>query len=340
MTLWFVGLGISGSGSVPAQAADVLKSSDVTYLETFTSPAADIDHIRTIVGNLKVAKRWMVEDGREILDNAAKGTVALAVYGDPLVATTHNELRVRAANRGIPTRVIHASSAITSMIGECGLHHYKAGRVATIMSEDESLSTPYYITYRNAVAGAHTVLLLEYDEDRGFFLDPAKALRMLQQAESGQNRGAFTGETYVVVASRIGSPDQEIVAGMMSGMVQRDFGAPPHSVIVPGRLHFTERDALASLATCLDEPPPETHQTKSIPAQMMERYVPMVRETMDGLPGGGAAQRHILDNARRYVQDAIRALEDGQDEVAVLSIGYADGLVDALRMINGMDPNM
>ena len=33
-------------------------------------------------------------------------------------------------------------------------------------------------------------------------------------------------------------------------------------------------------------------------------------------------------------------LEDGQEEVAVLSIGYADGLVDALRLAKGFDPKM
>ena len=32
--------------------------------------------------------------------------------------------------------------------------------------------------------------------------------------------------------------------------------------------------------------------------------------------------------------------KQGKDENAVLSIGYADGLVDALRMGKGIDPKM
>jgi diphthine synthase len=48
----------------------------------------------------------------------------------------------------------------------------------------------------------------------------------------------------------------------------------------------------------------------------------------------------ILENANLYIQDAEKFLEDGQDEVAILSIGYADGLVDALRLAKGLDPKM
>ena len=337
--LWLVGLGISGSSSIPSDAAQIIRSADIVYLETFTSPACDVTSIGSMTEDLRTAKRWMVEDGREILDNAAQKTVVLVSYGDPLVATTHNDLRVRAAERGIPTGVVHASSAVASVIGECGLHHYKVGRMATIMNDAKSLTTPYYVTYRNAVVGGHTVLLLEYNEDDNFFLDPAAALRMLLEAESGQGRGVFTKDAYVVVASRVGLDGQRIRAGRISSMVDRNFGPPPHTLVVPGRLHFTERDTIMGVAECLDEPPLETQTVKSIPSQMIEKYVPMVEDSMKDL-SDLPIYRTILENARLYVQDAIRALEDGQIEVAVLSIGYADGLVDALRLIHGIEPKM
>ncbi len=41
-----------------------------------------------------------------------------------------------------------------------------------------------------------------------------------------------------------------------------------------------------------------------------------------------------------YILDAEKLLVDDQDEVAILSIGYADGLVDALRLAKGLDPKM
>ena len=100
------------------------------------------------------------------------------------------------------TRSIHASSSLTSMIGECGLHFYKVGRVATIMNEMKSLTTPYYVIYKNLIEGNHTVLLLEYNQDKDFFLDPKDALKGLLETEKGQRRKVLTESSYVIVASK------------------------------------------------------------------------------------------------------------------------------------------
>ena len=48
----------------------------------------------------------------------------------------------------------------------------------------------------------------------------------------------------------------------------------------------------------------------------------------------------MLENAELYIQDAEKFLEQGKDEVAILSIGYADGLVDSLRIAKGLEPKM
>jgi diphthine synthase len=75
----------------------------------------------------------------------------------------------------------------------------------------------------------------------------------------------------------------------------------------------------------------------------MEKYVPMVREALKEIESHYKNEKEfqvILENANLYIQDAEKFLEDGQDEVAILSIGYADGLVDALRLAKGLDPKM
>ena len=76
---------------------------------------------------------------------------------------------------------------------------------------------------------------------------------------------------------------------------------------------------------------------------MMEKYVPMVREALEEIKPYYKGQKEfqdILENAELYVRDAERFLEEGQDEVSILSIGYADGLVDALRLAKGLEPKM
>ncbi|CAD6524732.1 Diphthine synthase [metagenome] len=344
--LWFVGLGISGSKSIPVEALEVLSKADIVYFEQFTSPIgkSDVLKIKKMTkGELKEGKRWLVEDGNEILKNAKTKKVVLLSYGDPYIATTHIELRTRAIQEKIKTHSIHASSSLTSMIGECGLHFYKIGRIATIMSEMKSLTTPYYVIYKNIIEGNHTVLLLEYNQDKKFFMDPKDALMGLIETEKGQKRNVIDLSTYAIVASRVGFKDQSIISGKISSLKKIDFGKPPHTIIITGRLHFTESDALKILVKCLDEPHDNSEITKKISTQMMKKYVPMVREALEEIIPYYKDQKEfkvILDNAELYIQDAEKFLEDGQDEVAILSIGYADGLVDALRLAKGLEPKM
>jgi len=344
--LWFIGLGISGVKSIPLEAVEILSKADIVYLEQFTSPIgkADLDKIKKMTsGEFRPAKRWLVEDGNEILKNAKRKKVVLLSYGDPYIATTHIELRTRAIQEKIKTHSIHASSSLTSMIGECGLHFYKVGRIATIMSDMKSLTTPYYVIYKNIIEGNHTVLLLEYNQDQKFFLDPKDALLGLVDTEKGQKRHVIESSTYAIVASRIGFKDQSITSGKLSTLTKIDFGKPPHTIIITGRLHFTESDALKILGNCIDDPSDNSEKTLKISSQMMKKYVPMVREALDEIKPHYNNQKEfesILENAELYIRDAEKFLEDGQDEVSILSIGYADGLVDALRLAKGFDPKM
>ena len=344
--LSFVGLGISGFKSISIEGLNAISTADVVYLEQFTSPIgkSDLEKIQNAVkGEFKPAKRWLVEDGNEILETAKESNVVLLSYGDPYIATTHIELRARAIENKTETHSIHASSSLTSMIGECGLHFYKVGRIATIMSEMKSLTTPYYVVYKNLIEGNHTVLLLEYNQDKDFFLDPNDALKGLLETEQGQRRKVITESSYVIVASRIGFEDQTIISGKISSLSKINFGKPPHTVIIPGRLHFTESDALKLFGQCTDEPFDNSEKTEKISIQMMKKYVPMVREALEEIEPYYKDQKEfevILENAELYINDAEKFLEDGQDEVAILSIGYADGLVDALRLAKGLEPKM
>ena len=358
MTLWFVGTGVSGAASLSDSARKAIAGSAAVYVEQFTSPwpAGAEEEVARLAGagrRVVRAKRWMIEDGAEILRRAGSGEdVAVVSYGDPYAATTHTELRVRAARAGVLTRTAHAASALTAIVGECGLHHYKVGRVATVMrsaawagagDRAAAAASTYRLLRANIQAGSHTVLLLEYDEDGGrFFLEPRQAMDMLEEADRGQQwRGAFDGSTYVAVASRVGLPDQAVAAGRVESVRGMDFGGPPHAVVVPGSLHFTEADALAALADCADPPVGNSERLASIPRRMVEKYVPAVRESMRSLaPACRGVPRHeeILDSAGRYLDDACHFLEAGDEEVAVLCAGYADGLVDALRMASGLDP--
>ena len=344
--LWIAGLGLSGIESISIETQKLLKNADIVYLEQFTSPVTKLESnkIKKLVkGEFKIAKRWMVEDGKEILKNSKKKKVVLLSYGDPYIATTHIELRTRAIQEKIKTKTIHAASSITALVGECGLHYYKIGRIVTVMKDPKTLTTPYYVTHSNALAGNHTVLLLEYNQDEEFFLEPVNALSDLLSTEKEQKRKIISPSTFVIIASRIGFKNQTITAGKISNLIKKNFGKPPHTIIIPGQLHFTESDALKVFVNCIDEPFDNSKNIKKISEQMLEKYVPMIRKAVEEIAPhykNSKEFQEVLENAELYIQDAEKFLEQGKDEVAVLSIGYADGLVDALRIAKGLNPKM
>lgn len=342
--LWFVGLGIAGLDGISANAIQVLKKADMTYFENFTSPIPrqEMSKIKKLVrGKLTIAPRWMVEDGKAILQLAKKKNVVLLAYGDPYVATTHLELRTRAEKDKIKTKTIHGASAITSLIGECGLHHYKIGRPVTIMRELPSLNTVYYTIYENMVKGSHSLLILEFDNSSNFFLDPKDAIASLLEAEKGQKRNVIGQSTFAIVASRIGSRSQKITSGKLGTLARTDFGKPPHTIIIPGRLHFTEHDAVKMFSTCLDEPFDNSSKIQKISDQMLSKYIPKARGALEEAARmfkDDKTMGPVIENAQLYIDDAERFQKDGQEELAVLSIGYAEGLIDALRLSKGIDP--
>ena len=344
--LWFVGLGISGTQSIPIEVVKILQKADFVYLESFTSPIykQQEEEIKNMVnGSFKIAKRWLVEDGQEILKASKSSTVILLSYGDPYIATTHIELRTRAKLEKIETNTIHSASVITSMIGEAGLQFYKVGRIVTIMNEKKSIITPYTAIFKNLIQRLHSVILLEYNQDENYFLDPKDAISSILDVEKEQKRNVVNKNTFAIVASRIGFKTQKITSGKFSNLLKVNFGEPPHSIIITGKLHFTESDAINVLTECLDKPSDNSSRIKSISIQMIERYVPMVRKALEEIKplyNDSKEFQVVFQNAELYINDAENFLKQGKDENAVLSIGYADGLVDALRMAKGIDPKM
>lgn len=342
--LWFIGLGISGADGLGADAIKVLKNVDIVFLEVFTSPIArsQLTKIRKLVkGELKTASRWMVEDGKTILNEAKNRKVALLSYGDPFIATTHIELRVRAILEKIKTRTIHAASAIPSLIGECGLHYYKIGRPVTMMQDKQSATSVYQTLYENLITGNHTVIILEYNSDANFFLDPREAFSNLIFTESEQKRSVVDESAFAIVGSRIGMNSQNIIAGKLSSLKKFEFGRPPHTIIIPGRMHFTESDALKVLAKCLDAPFDNSSRIQKVSDQMLQKYIPKARKALEEVTSYFKEDKNlqpILENAGLYLDDAEKFHSQGKSELAVLSIGYAEGLIDALRLSRGLDP--
>jgi diphthine synthase len=109
-------------------------------------------------------------------------------------------------------------------------------------------------------------------------------------------------------------------------------------------LHFTEAEAIAALTVNIDGPVDNSQTVKRISVQMVERYAPKAKQAVQQMravirqDAGSKGMYEVLDNAEYYIADAERFLRQTKFELALLSIGYAEGLVDALRFQKGINP--
>ncbi len=338
--LTFIGLGLAGSKGLTLESLDTLSTADTIYLEAYTSPlhqdaAKDLE--ARIGKSVTSVTREFVEDGRTILTEAEKEKVALLSPGDPMVATTHSELRTRALQKGIIVKTIHNASVLTALPGETGLHSYKFGKTITLTKTlPAAMRTAYSTVFDNLTKGLHTTLLLEYDYASRTFLAPNEALATLAEIEKDEGGDIFTPEAFIIVASRLGSETQMVTGGSLRNLMAKSYGEPPHVLLVPGSLHFTEEEALRAIGLS-NSVADNSSKVRRRAVRMVPRYVEKTRKALDAVrkryPENELVKLGTLfENIECYLSDAQRFLAEGKDELAVLSVGYAEGLLDALRL--------
>ncbi|MDI6820490.1 MAG: diphthine synthase [Candidatus Hodarchaeaceae archaeon] len=249
--LVFIGLGLNGE-DMSLRGLREMREADVVYAEFYTGVVfkLDLQGLERIIGKpIRVINREVVEQRPDdILEAAKVKKVAFLVPGDPMVATTHIDLRLRAARAGVETRIVHAASIHSAALGLAGLQSYKFGRSATVPFPDQPSQTPYEVLAENLERGLHTLLLLDLRAEEGRAMSANEAIDVMLNLESKLKRGAFTPDTLAVVVARAGSDDALVRADLVKHLHGLGFGPPPHVLIVPGRLHFLEAEALRVFA--------------------------------------------------------------------------------------------
>ena len=246
--LVFIGLGLYDERDMSLRALDEARACDVLFAEFYTSAlrGTTVERLAALIGKPVAAlRREDVESGAVIVQQAAARRVGFLVPGDPMMATTHVDLRLRAAEAGIPTRIVHGSSIFTAAIALLGLQAYKFGRTTTIPIPEKGFrpTSPVDVIAANCAAGLHTLVLLDLKED-GRFLTANEALRYLIEVGGAK----FPPGTFVCVVGGAGSPSPVVRADRAERLVAADLGPPLHCLVVPGTLHFAEREALRALA--------------------------------------------------------------------------------------------
>lgn len=261
MVLYFVGLGLGDEKDITVKGLEVVKRCDKVFLEAYTAIlGVEREKLEEFYGRPVIeADRDLVEQAAEVMLKAAETTeVAFLVVGDPFGATTHTDLYMRAVDRGIKCEVIHNAS-IMNAAGACGLQLYNFGQTVSIcfFSENWRPDSFYNKIKRNVEAGFHTMCLLDIKvkeqsrenmaKDIKVFEPPRymtvnQCIEQLLEIEERRGEKIYSPDSPCIGLSRVGHADQQIIAGSMKELVGMEFGAPLHTVVIPGDMHFIEEE--------------------------------------------------------------------------------------------------
>ena len=243
--LVLAGLGISDEKGITLEELDEAKSADYVFIELYTNVwRGNIGNLEKIIGKrIVVLKRKNLEESiSEIVDLAKDKKILIFVPGDPLVATTHSSIILECIKRGVDYKIIHNSS-IFSAICETGLHIYKFGQTVTIPLKEKIFTKPISVInaiLENKKRGLHTLCLLDIDVENSKFLGINDAIRFLTE------NNLVREDEKIIVASSLGTRNRKIVWKEAKNILLLDFDLPA-VIIIPGVLHFSEREILERL---------------------------------------------------------------------------------------------
>ena len=277
MVLYLVGLGLGDERDVTMRGYQAVQDSSLVFLESYTSILAGDNIVERLQSFYKkdeiiVADRHLVEsEATRIYEPALSSNVALLVVGDPVCATTHTDIMLRAREYGVKVELIHNAS-VMGAAGVCGLQLYNFGQTVSIpfWRSDSTTGTAWQPTsfcpkiQYNSGGYMHTLCLLDIKVKEPDFAALIKGRQNVflpprymtvntaceQLTESFRLLGGIDkvgydpATTLCVGLARLGQPTQQIVAGTMEELQRVDFGPPLHSLIVCGELHELELECL------------------------------------------------------------------------------------------------
>jgi diphthine synthase len=258
--LYIIGLGIADELDMSLRGLAACQNSDKVFVELYTAMwPGSLPRLEKKIGKkiTKLERKDLEEDSVKFIRNVKKSNISLLVPGDPLAATTHINLILEAKKNKIPYQIIHSSSIMTA-IAETGLNLYNFGKTVTIVRPEKRYApTSFYDAgVSNKKKGLHTLFLLDID------MDANEGLKILLEIERKKKKGLISPGMKIIAASGIGSislgkSGRSGIAGTTGktvikyekaeNLLQQKPMMPPAVIIIPGSLHFIEKDFLETL---------------------------------------------------------------------------------------------
>ena len=234
--LYLIGLGLDCK-DISLNVLEIIKKCRKVYLENYTSLGCKVNELKKLINkDVIIANRELIENSNKILNEAKKDNIAILVYGDPLIATTHINYLIEARKAKIKVKVIHNIS-IFNAIADTGLSLYHFGKTTSIPFNYENIIAPVNVIRDNLKLGLHTLILLDLDPEKNKFLGINEALEYLIKHNLDLN---------LITCTNLGTDKAKIKYGKASELVKLKFDNIG-CLIIPGKLHFVEQEALELL---------------------------------------------------------------------------------------------
>mgnify|MGYP001565262540 FL=1 len=232
--LTLIGLGLNDEKDISVKGLERVKKADIVYLENYTSKLqCSKESLEKLYGKeIQLVEREVVENATAILSQAAYNNIVLLIVGDVFSATTHIALYKEAKEKGIEVRVIHNAS-ILNAVGITGLELYKFGKTTSVPFHESE--TAFKVIKENAPL--HTLCLLDLVPSENKFMEAVEAIEKLKNS-------GFDTNTKVLVCAQLGS-DAPIILYTEAKNVKA-LQKFPQCLIIPGELHFMEKEMLES----------------------------------------------------------------------------------------------
>jgi len=246
--LTFVGLGLYDLKDISLKGLEQVRKADHVVLESYTSLLAGstVAEMENYYGRrVQILTREEVEvEPDRLLGLAEESRVVFLTGGDPMVSTTHIDLRIRAERRGIMTAIVHGASISTAVCGLSGLQNYRFGKACSLPFPHKGWAptTPLDVIARNLAQDLHTLVYLDISGDRCMTIGEA-----VRNLEGLSDTAGVRLPLYIGIA-RAGSECPLVLAGNAQKLISADFGPPLHILIIPASLHIMEREYLELFA--------------------------------------------------------------------------------------------
>ena len=256
--MYIVGLGLSIT-SMTIEAIAALLACRKIYVDTYTSTwfpdIRKLVHILKAMGrNTELCNRDKLEGTRvkDIIEEARREDICIAVPGDPMFATTHHAIVAEAIQHGVEVRIITSTSIINAVYDYSCLQPYRFGKITTVVSPKDNIffEYPIHVIKDNMDRNLHTILLLEIDLEKHYFMDPQHAVKILLEAQSRIGVNILKSTSKIIVLSAISSANQCIEVRTIEEVLNGDYicKTPPYTIIIPAaKLHPIEEECLEHL---------------------------------------------------------------------------------------------